>query len=64
MSLDNISKSKIVQIESMAKSIQFSFGSENEELHNALGKLIKLIEEEKDSREKLRDRAWAIANKL
>lgn len=64
LNIEEISKSKMVTIESMAESIKFYFGKDNAELNKAMEELVSLIKEEKKSRESLRDIAWAMANKM
>lgn len=64
MSVQDLSKSKIAQIEALTKSIQFSFASENDDLYKEMDRLIGLIIEEKESREKLRELAFVVANKI
>lgn len=64
MNIDEISKSKMATIESMAESIKFHFGKNNTELDKAMEELVSLIKEEKKSRDYLRDFVWAMANKM
>lgn len=64
MKLERIEKTKIAQIESMAESIHFSFANLDPKLKQALEQLIDLIKEEKNSREMLREKAWALANRI
>lgn len=64
--MDNIdiSKSKIGHIESLTNSIMFEWGEKDEDLKIQLTKLLTLIEEERKSRNDLRDLAYYLANKI